>query len=110
MPPSHLSSLPGCSDEQATHGLSCRWSEGGQLRHGAINDKIHRSLASAKVQSHLKPNGFYRSDGKRPDGVTLIAWENGKALIWDAMCPNTFAPLHLAVADKGNGDVAEQAE
>ena len=71
---------------------------------------IHRSLASSKVPSHLEPNGLYCSDGKHPDGITLIPWENGKALIWDVTCPDTFAPSHLEVAARGAGDVAEQAE
>ena len=97
-------------DEQATHGLSCRWSDWRQPRHAAINSIIHHSLASAKVPSHLEPNDFYRSDGKRPDGITLIPWENGKALIWDATCLDTFAPSHLEVAAREAGEVAEQAE
>ena len=100
----------GVVDEQATHGLSCRWSEGRQPRHAAVNDIIHRSLASAKVPSHLEPNHLYRSDGKRPDGITLIPWERGKVLVWDATCPDTFAPSHLDIAARGAGDVAERAE
>ena len=98
--------------EQATHGFSCRWSDGKQPRHAAINDIIHRSLASDKVSSHLEPNGLYHSwsDGKRPDGITLNPWENGKALIWDATFPKTFAPPHLEVAARRAGDVAVQAE
>ena len=59
----------------ATHGLSCRWSEGSRHRHAAINDIVHRSLTSAKIPAHLEPSGLYRSDGKRPDG---ILWSPGK--------------------------------
>ena len=37
----------------ATHGLSCRWSEGRHHCHAALNDIVHRALASAKIPSHL---------------------------------------------------------
>ena len=97
-------------DEQATHGLSCRWSEGRHPRHAAINDILCRSLVAAKVPSRLEPNGLFRSDGKRPDGMSLAPWKNGKCLIWDATCPDTYAPSHIAVAAGGAGVVAEQAE
>ena len=30
-----------------------------------------------------EPQGLSRSDGKRPDGLTLIPWQAGKALTWD---------------------------
>ena len=38
-------------DHSATHGLSCRWSEGRHHCHEAVNDVIHRSLTSAKIPS-----------------------------------------------------------
>ena len=97
-------------DALATHGLSCRWSEGRFPRHAAINDIIHRSLTSAKVPSRLEPNGLFRSDGKRPDGLSLVPWKEGKPLIWDATCPDTFAASHVRSASKTSGTVAEQAE
>ena len=59
-------------DNLGTHGLSCRFSKGRHSRHAAINDSIKRSLACAKVPSHLEPTGLYRSDGKRPDGATIV--------------------------------------
>ena len=62
------------------------------------------------MPSRLEPNGLYRSEGKRPDGMSLAPWKNGKCLIWDATCPDTYAPSHMAVAAGGAGEVAEQAE
>ena len=89
-------------DQQATHGLSCRHSEGRHARHGAINSMIiHRSLSAAKIPSRLEPAGLSRTDGKRQDGVSLIPWQSGKILVWDDTCPDTFAPSHRAEANRG---------
>ena len=74
----------------ATHGLSCRWSEGRHYRHAAINDIVHRSLTSAKIPARLEPSGLYRSDGKRPDGISVVPWKSGKLLVWDATCLRTI--------------------
>ena len=94
----------------ATHGLSCRWSEGRHHRHAAINNIVHRSLTSAKIPARLEPSGLYRSDGKRPDGISLVPWRREKLLVWDATCPDTFAPSYSASATSEAGAVATQAE
>ena len=90
--------------------MSYRKSEGRHHRHAALNDIIHRALSSAKVPSRLEPTGLLRSDGKRPDGVTLVPWECGKSLIWDATCPDTFAPSYTSLATSEAGAVAAAAE
>ena len=97
-------------DRLATHGLSCRWSKGRHHRHAALNDIIHRALSSAKVPARLEPSGLYRSDGNRPDGITVVPWKNGKLLVWDATCPDTFAPSYTLLATSEAGAVAAQAE
>ena len=97
-------------DSRGTHGLHCRKSLGRHPRHMAINDIIKRSLASAKVSAHLEPAGICRSDGKRPDGATIMPWKSGRVLVWDATCPDTFAPSHLQLAIREAGAVADQAE
>ena len=94
----------------ATHGLSCRCSEGRHHRHAAINDIVHRSLTSAKIPARLEPSGLYRSDGKRPDGISVVPWKSGKLLVWDATCPDTFAPSYSSRATNEAGAVATQAE
>ena len=93
-----------------THGLSCKRSEGRHHRHAALNDIIHRALTSAHIPSRLEPIGIYRSDGKRPDGITVVPWKRGRVLLWDATCPDTFAPSYLADATGEAGDVAAAAE
>ena len=50
-------------DGTATHGLSCKWSEGRHQRHAAVNDIIHCALSAAHLPSRLEPTGLSRSDG-----------------------------------------------
>ena len=97
-------------DHQGTHGLHCQRSLGRNPRHMAINDLIKRSLATAKIAAHLEPAGICRADGKRPDGATVMPWKSGRVLVWDATCPDTFAPSHLQLATREAGAVADQAE
>ena len=97
-------------DALATHGLSCKQSEGRHFRHSSLNDIIHRALSAAKIPSRLEPAGMYRNDGKRPDGITMVPWERGKLLVWDATCSDTFAPSYLASATSEAGAVASLAE
>ena len=97
-------------DELATHGLSCAKSPGRHSRHAAINSIIKRSLATAQIPSTLEPVGLCRSDGKRPDGVTIAPWRGGRTLVWDATCPDTYASSYVAQATSRAGAVAELAE
>ena len=97
-------------DEFALHGLSCRNSQGRHPRHAAINMLLQRALASARVPSHLEPPGILRADGKRPDGASVTPWKRGRILVWDATCPDTFAPSHVALAAREVCAVAFKAE
>ena len=90
-------------DVLGRHGLSCRKSEGRHHRHAAVNDIIHRTLVSAHVPSRLEPPRLLRSDGKRPDGVTVVPWRCGKLLVWDATCPDTLAPSYSSRATLAAG-------
>ena len=51
-----------------------------------------------------------RSDGKRPDGTSVMPWKSGRTLVWDATCPDTLVPLHVVLAAREAGLVASQAE
>ena len=79
-------------------------------RHAAINDIIKRSLDAVKIPNHLEPTGLYLSDGKRPDGTTIVPWKGGKVLVWDATCPDTLAPSYSTLAVSEAGAVADEAE
>ena len=97
-------------DHLATHELSCRRSIGHHSRHATLNDIIHRALTTAKIPSRLEPSGLYRSDGKRPDGASLVPWKRGKVLVWDATCEDTFATSYVSKATREAGLVAKHAE
>ena len=60
-------------DELGVHDLCCRFSKGRHSRHASLNDIIKRALDSAKVPCH-QPASLYRSDGKRPDGESVVPW------------------------------------
>ena len=90
--------------------MSCRNSSGRFHRHATLNDIIHKALTSANVPARLEPSGLCRSDGKRPDGVTIVPWKCDRPLVWDATCPDTFAASYSAVASSEAGLVAAQAE
>jgi Reverse transcriptase (RNA-dependent DNA polymerase) len=97
-------------DTFGTHGLSCRRSAGRHSRHTAVNELIKRALASADVPARLEPSSLTRSDGKRPDGITLVPWSTGRCLVWDFTCPDSLASSHLHRAVIGPGVVANDSE
>ena len=97
-------------DSLGTHGLNRCSSSGCHCRHAAVNDIVKRSLDSARIPSHLEPSGLHRSDGRRPDGTSIVPWKEGRALVWDATCPNTLAPSYLSIAIVEAGVVAREAE
>lgn len=75
-----------------------------------MNDVIRRALVTVNVPAVLEPNGIARDDGKRPDGMTLIPWKNGRTLVWDATCVDTLAPSHIGVTAVRAGAAAAAAE
>ena len=106
----HLCKCGRNVDEYGFHLLSCRFNEGRHPRHAAINDIIFRALKSAGISALLEPNGLNRGDGKRPDGITLFAFSDGKSLCWDATCVNTFAESSVNEAAITVGSAAAKAE
>lgn len=69
------------------------------------------ALSSIKVPSVLEPKGLTRSDGKRPDGVTLAPWEENKQLVLDVTFVDLLAPSRIEKGSVANpGTAAEEAE
>uniref|UniRef100_A0A1X7TN01 Uncharacterized protein n=1 Tax=Amphimedon queenslandica TaxID=400682 RepID=A0A1X7TN01_AMPQE len=107
----HTCRLCGASvDSLGLHGLTCKKGNRSFHRHDAVNEVVHRALSSAGISSTLEPSGLSCSDGKRHDGMTLIPWENGKPLLWDATVPDSLAVSYRSQAIAATGAVAAFAE
>ena len=50
-----------------------------------------------------------RTDGKRPDGVTLLPWKNGRCATWDVTVTDTMAQSYLHNTSRTAGAAAEAA-
>lgn len=74
-----------------------------------INQVIKRTLVAAQIPAILEPAGMFRSDGKRPDGVSMIPWSRGKLLVWDATVSDTLAPSLLRHTRQRAGAAAQLA-
>ena len=59
-------------ERDGLHGLSFTKSAGRFLCHASLNSLIKQTLGSLDLPSMLEPRGLYRTDGKRPDGVTMV--------------------------------------
>ena len=97
-------------DKYGLHGLSCKKSAGRWARHGLINDILRRGLSTANVPSILEPSGICRSDGKRVDGMSLVPWRSGRALLWDATCKDTLCKSYISRTRAKSGEAASLGE
>jgi hypothetical protein len=97
-------------DSLGRHGLHCPMSAGRLFRHATLNDLIRRSLSTAGLPATLEPSGLSATDGKRPDGCTLVPWSLGRPLAWDATCVDTLAPSHVEGSSRKPGTAADQAQ
>jgi hypothetical protein len=96
-------------DVRGIHGLACRRSASRMSRHQIINDLVYRALTRAGIPSVKEPQGLSRTDGKRPDGLTLIPWRSGRCLTWDVTVIDTFADSYLAQTSTVQGSASEIA-
>ena len=74
-----------------------------------MNDLIARAVASADILATTEPQGLSRSDGKRPDGLTLIPWQAGRAMAWDVTVCCPLAESYVEAAAREAGEAAEIA-
>ena len=76
-------------------------------KHPALGEP---SLRGFKIilQIIIEPTaGLLRSDGKRPDGLTLVPWQSGKALCWDVTVTCPLADSYVTRAACETGSAAE---
>ena len=78
-------------------------------RHNYLNDIIFHALVKAGVPSTKEPAGLSRTDGKRPDGLTLVPWLAGKNAVWDVTVSDTLASSYLSATSVTAGSAAKLA-
>jgi len=101
-----------CGSQVDAHGLHSfvyKRAPGRLARHHTLNDLIAHALASAGTPVTKEPQGLLWSDGKQPDGLTLIPWQVGKALLWDVTVVCLLAESYVEAAARDAGAVAEIA-
>jgi hypothetical protein len=82
-------------DEYGQHSFSCKRNKGKIIRHQMVNAVLHSSLQKAGVPNTLEPNYLTNSDNRRPDGVTILPWQNGKPATWDFTCAHPLCTSNL---------------
>ena len=97
------------ADSRGIHSLSCKQGSGKSHRHTQLNDIVWRALQRAGIPSTKEPNGLSFTDERRPDGLTLIPWSNGRSVTWDVTVINTLADSYLPTSSQQTGGAAELA-
>lgn len=78
--------------------------------HKELNNRTGTALAETRCVSVRKPAGFTRTDGKQPDGVTVLLLKRGMPITWDMTVIHTCAQSDLSVSVNADGAVAAAAE
>ena len=86
-------------------GLSSVSSAGRFSRH-ALNHLFNQILVSVRVPSVLEPTHLYRTDTKRPDGMTLVPRKQGKQNLLDVTMVDALTPSRLSARSPGNSRFA----
>ena len=97
----------GDVDVWGTHAFTCKRAQGRITRHQALNDIIARAFVSAGIPVTKEPQGLTRTNGKRPDGLTLIPWSGGKAVAWDVTVAFTCAASYIQSSATISSSTAE---
>ena len=97
-------------DAWGTHALVCKHAAARHTRHFAVNDIIARSISSAGFPIAKEPLGVFRDNLRRPDGITLVPWLDGRAIAWDATITCTLADSYISASASQAGSAAESAD
>ena len=101
-------------DALGLHCFACKRGSGKQMRHSLLNETVVRSLQRAGIQAKKEPLGLCSNEagttqGKRPDGVTLIPWRRGRCVTWDVTVADTYAASYVGDTSLRAGAAAERA-
>ena len=96
-------------DTNSLHGISCKLNSGKHAKHANFNELIYHALKSSDIPAVKESTGLSRSDGKRPDGLSLVPWKSGKCLIWDVTIVDTMAQSYLQSTSQNACAAAEMA-
>jgi len=96
-------------DARGLHSFVCKKAPGKTIRHHSLYDLIARSFSAASVPIIKKPTGLSCSDGKCPDGLSCVPWQNGKALCWDVTVICSVADSYISAAARDARAAAEFA-
>jgi len=91
------------------NGFICKKALSRTSRHHALNDLVARAFASAAIPMAKEPQGLSRADGKRPDGLTMVPWREGKLLTWDVTVVRPLAESYIGDSATNAGSAAESA-
>ena len=94
---------------RARHSFICKRAPGRTIRHHHLNELIARALSTTSIPNTKGPQSLCRSDGKRPDGLTLVPWQSGKPLIWEVTVVCPLAESYVALAAREPSATAEMA-
>ena len=73
-------------------------------------ERLHLPCSGAAgIPASKETSGLVRTDGKQPDGCTLIPWCSGKALTWDVTVACTVADSYIQDSSRTPGAVAKLA-
>ena len=96
-------------DAHRRHSFICKRAPGRTIRHHHLNKLIACALLTASIPNTKEPQGLCTSDGKCPDGLTLVPWQNGKPITWDVTVVSPLADTYVALAARDPSATAEMA-
>ena len=94
----------GAVDAKDLHGLSCKRSAGGAIRHQQLNDLGWRALRREDT-----PSGLFSLEEKRAHGLTLVPGQGGCCLTSYVTVIDTLAPPNVAINAQVSGSAAQAA-
>ena len=81
----------------------------GSQENQQLNEIIWRALKRADIPATKEPAGAVRRDGKRPDGLTLVPWQGGCCLTWDATIIDTLTVSYVQIGSTASAGAANAA-